>query len=179
MLILEDILQKMKVHFPRWMDIRRKINSSIGGSYLTAIAESVVDIQSAIDDYKKDFFIDNYTGDEDSILAFLYKVPIGTLEDINSLSLVTPEYAITTNEDIFYNNDGYAYYNDGNLYFKTEEQSIVYSIDSYKSEGTAEKIHVWNIFDEFAIFLGLTRYQWETNKELYIEYLPLLKLIMK
>ena len=62
MLILEDILEKMKVHFPRWMDIRRKIKSSTGGLYLTSIAESITDIQSAIDDYKKDFFIDNYFG---------------------------------------------------------------------------------------------------------------------
>lgn len=179
MLILEDILEKMKLHFPRWMDIRRKVNSSIGGAYLTAIAENITEIQSAIDDYKKDFFIDNYTGSEENILDFLYKVQIGTIEDLTSLTLVAPEYKITDNEDMFYNNDKYAYYNDGCLYFKKDEDSIIYSIDSYKSEGTAEKIHVWNIFDEFAIFLGLKRYQWETNKELYDRILAYAKVSNK
>lgn len=166
MLVLEDILEKMKVHFPRWMDIRRKTNSSTGGLYLSSIAESIVDIQSAIDDYKKDFFIDSYIGKEDSIISFLYKTPIGILEDLGLLNLIIPEYEITEDEDIFYNNKQYAYYNDGYLYFKEKEDKIIYSIDSYKYEGDSEKIHVWNIFDEFAIFLGLKRYQWETNKEL-------------
>jgi hypothetical protein len=166
MLILEDILDKMKIHFPRWMDIRRKIKTSTGGLYLSSIAENIADIQSAINDYKKDFFIDNYFGKEDSVIAFLYKVPIGTLDSIKSLTLILPEYTLTTDQDVFYNNDNYAYYEDGFLYFKNNEDKIIYSIDNYKYEGTAEKIHVWNIFDEFAIFLGLKRFQWETNKEL-------------
>lgn len=166
MLILEDILEKMKVHFPRWMDIRRKVKSSTGGLYLTSIAENISDIQSAIDDYKKDFFIDNYFGKEDDVIAFLYKVAVGAVDEDSTLTLITPEYTITEDENTFYDNEDYVYYNDGNLYFKKEEPSIIYSINSYKCEGTMEKIHVWNIFDEFAIFLGLKRYQWETNKEL-------------
>jgi hypothetical protein len=166
MLIVEDILEKMKKHFPRWMDIRRKINSSIGGNYLSSIAEEISEVQSAIDDYKKDFFIDNYTGKEENILCFLYKVPIGILNDINSLSLIIPEYIITEDEDIFYDNDNYAYYNDGNLYFKNPEKEIIYTIDNFKYEGTYERINVWNIYDEFAIFLGLRRFENETNEEL-------------
>ena len=31
MLVLEDLIAKMKVQFPRWMDIRRKVKSSTGG----------------------------------------------------------------------------------------------------------------------------------------------------
>ena len=166
MMIIEDILEKMKVHFPRWMDIRRKVNTSTGGLYLTSIGESIVDIQSAIDDYKKDFFIDTYIGKEDDVIAFLYKTTIGTIDNIDVLALIIPEYTITEDENVFYNTQGYAYYSDGYLYFKEEEAKVIYSIDNYKYEGTLEKIHVWNIFDEFAIFLGLKRYQWETNKEL-------------
>ena len=124
------------------------------------------EIQEAIDDYKKDFFIDNYIGKEDDIIAFLYKVPVGIVDESSSLTLIIPEYTITEDENIFYDNEEYVYYNDGYLYFKNPEEKIVYAIDNFKSEGTYEKIHVWNIFDEFAIILGLRRYQWETNKEL-------------
>ena len=166
MLIAEDILNKMKTHFPRWMDIRRKIKSSIGGAFLSSISEEMAEIQKAIDDYKKDFFIDNYTGTESKILCFLYKVPVGRVNNIKQLTLINPEYKITDNEDLFYDNDDYVYYNDGNLYFKNPEDNILYSIDSHQSEGTYERIHVWNIYDEFAVFVGLRRFENETNDQL-------------
>lgn len=163
MLVLEDIKEKMKKHFPRWMDIRRKINSSIGGLYLSSIAEEISEIQEAIDEYKKDFFIDKYLDNPDSIMSFLYKVSIG--EEFKNLSLVEPEYEITTDQNKFYNEDNLCYYEDGNLYFKSDIP-VIYKINDYKIEASTEKIHVWNIYDEFAIFLGLRRYQWETNSEL-------------
>lgn len=165
MLILEDLLNKMKVHFPRWMDIRRKINKSTGGLYLTSIAEDICDIQSAIEEYKTDFFLDKYIGNEDDIITYLYKSNIGNVE-IEKLSLLSPEYKITTDENEFYDGKDIAYYNDGIIYFKEEIKEFVYVIDNYKSTLETEKMHVWNIFDEFAVFLGLRRFQWESNKEL-------------
>ena len=73
MLITEDILNKMKTHFPRWMDIRRKIKSSIGGQYLESISDSISDIQFAINEYKKDFFIPNYLNKKMKLLIFYIK----------------------------------------------------------------------------------------------------------
>ena len=57
MLVLEDLIAKMKVQFPRWMDIRRKVKSSTGGHYLHSIAEQIEEIQQAINEYRKDFFL--------------------------------------------------------------------------------------------------------------------------
>lgn len=167
MIVYEDLLNKLKIHFPRWMDIRRKINSSVGGAYLKSIAMTASEIQNAINDYKKDFFIDNYFGREDEILSFIYKMPVGIPKTLSDIKIINPEnFKITNIENDFYDNDNYAYYNDGNLYFKQDLKSVEYTIDNFKCSGNLEKIHVWNIFDEFAAFLDLRRYQWETNKEL-------------
>ena len=46
MLVLEDLISKMKIHFPRWMDIRRKIKTSSGGQLLCSIAEEISEIQT-------------------------------------------------------------------------------------------------------------------------------------
>ena len=62
MLVLEDLISKMKIHFPRWMDIRRKIKTSSGGQLLCSIAEEISEISGAIEDYKRDFFTDKYIG---------------------------------------------------------------------------------------------------------------------
>lgn len=53
MLVLEDLIAKMKVHFPKWMDIRRKVKTSSGGQLLYTIASELSEVESAIKDYKK------------------------------------------------------------------------------------------------------------------------------
>ena len=166
MLVLEDLISKMKVHFPRWMDIRRKVTSSNGGLYLSSIAGAIADIQKYIDEYKKDFFLDKYIGNEDEVLTYLYKYHIGIIEDIATLKIVEPQYTITTDQNEFYEDNTSAYYEDGFIYLKEDIGNITYSIDGYNSIAESEKIHVWNVFDEFAIFMGLKRYQWESNSQL-------------
>lgn len=165
MLVLEDLIAKMKVQFPRWMDIRRKVKTSTGGHYMCSIAEQIEEIQEAINDYRKDFFIDRYIGKEDEIITYLYKFHVGKT-DIDSLKLLNPSMPLTDIQDEFYDNDNIAFYEDGFIYLKQEVELLEYSIDGYKSIIESEKIHVWNIFDEFAAFLGIRRFLWESNKEL-------------
>ena len=165
MLVLEDLIAKMKIHFPKWMDIRRKVKTSSGGQLLYSIGEEISEIESAIIEYKKDFFIDNYIGKEDEVLTYLYKYQIGIV-DVEHLSITSPIYEITEDEKVFHTNEGYAYYNDGSIYLKENIHELEYYIDNYKSIAVPEKIHVWNVFDEFAAFIGIRRFQWESNVEL-------------
>jgi hypothetical protein len=168
MLNANDLIEKMKLHFPRWMDIRKRITKSDGGKLLYSVAEETADIQKAIEDYKKDFFLEGYIGREDSIVAFVYKLHVGLL-NITQLEVVTPKVTITDDLSIFYSQTGLAYYEAGNLFFREEDISnkkIIYKIDSFQTSGDAEKISVWNVFDEFATFMGLERHVNETNKEL-------------
>ena len=132
MLVLEDLIAKMKVQFPRWMDIRRKVKTSTGGHYMCSIAEQIEEIQEAINDYRKDFFIDRYIGKEDEIITYLYKFHVGKT-DIDSLKLLNPSMPLTDIQDEFYDNDNIAFYEDGFIYLKQEVELLEYSIDGYKS----------------------------------------------
>ena len=100
MLVLEDLIAKMKVHFPKWMDIRRKVKTSSGGQLLYTIASELSEVESAIKGYKKDFFIDNYIGREDEILTYLYKFHIG-ITDMDNIKISFPAYELTDDEETF------------------------------------------------------------------------------
>lgn len=167
MLVVEDILEKMKVHFPRWMDIRRKVNSSSGGAVLESIALETQEINTAIEDYVKDFFIINYVDAPESIISFIYKANVGIVDENTKLIVITDGLDITEDEKEFYEEQSKAFYKDGYLYVsKDYKEGLEIAIDGYRHVVDLEKHHVWNVFDEFAIFLGLKRFQWETNSEL-------------
>lgn len=164
MLTTEDLLKNMKKHFPRWMDIRRKTSSS-GSILLESIADETSNISNAIDEYKKDFFLDKYMNNEDSILTFIYKATVGSIEQ-EKIVLINPDIEIVIDQETFYSKDNVCLYLDGIMYFKENYEEVQYAIEGYKSYTSLKKMHVWNVFDEFAVFVGLRRYQWETNKEL-------------
>jgi hypothetical protein len=168
MLDKNSLLEKMKSHFPRWMDIRKRVNTSRGGQLLESIAEEVSEsITLAIADYKKDFFIDGYFGREESIIAYTYKAHVGLI-DINETILINPAYEITEDFKKF-ESQSVALYNEGYIYIKESDYDIPvleYTVETFKMTAAFEKIHVWNVFDEFATFVGITRHEDETNTDL-------------
>lgn len=167
MLSAKELLLNSLEHFPRWMDIRRKYFSSNGGKILSAQAYEISEIQNEIDEYVKSFCISHYEDKCDKICDFAYKANIGYIEDLSKLKLVSPKLELTTDINKFYNNNGMCFYQDGFLFIKENSERIFYSIDNYTLEATTERMHVWNVYDEFAIFVGIKRYQDETNAELY------------
>lgn len=169
MLDKNTTLQKMLKHFPKWMDIRKRAKTSVGGQLLESVAEESALIQEAIDDYKKDFFIESYFGKEDEIVSRVYRLQIG---DVNGELILTsyPNLTETTDLKKFYSECGHYYIEDGYLFLRLEDvdgtKKFFYSVDAYMFSGMLEIMHVWNIFDEFAAFVGLTRHENESNKSL-------------
>ena len=49
-------------HFPRWMDIRKRPLTSVGGHFLRSIIEELDEVQRALVDFKNEFFILTYVG---------------------------------------------------------------------------------------------------------------------
>lgn len=166
MLISKELLEKAIVNFPKWMDIRKRYANSNGGKLLSSISDTVEGIQDEIDKFIEEFFISYYEDKCDIIPDFIYKANIGSIE-ISNLSLLEPEYAITTDVSTFYNNENYAYFNNGYLFIKNKLSSIKYRYNDTELYCNTEKHHVWNIYDEFALFINIERYQDETNRELY------------
>ncbi|MCY8890575.1 hypothetical protein P8918_13455 [Bacillus spizizenii] len=157
-------------HFPKWMDIRKRKSKSEGGKFLQSMIDELDDIQGALEDYRKDFFIINYIGREDTVIDYLYAAEIGDVEKDNFI-LLTPNNKVTFDVKEFYFSDKpLALYQEGRLLFKTrniEPDDIVkYSRNGFAYTAKLSLIHIWNVIDEFALFAGIERQKGETNKEL-------------
>lgn len=170
MLNINESFNKAIENFPKWMDIRKRANKSRGGKYLLSIIEELTDIQDAITDMKKSFFLVNYAGKEDSVLAYVYIAQVGNGLNI---SLSYEDLELTTDINEFYNAiDSAVLYQDG--YLSVSEnvaKKLNYEIeyvtdDKYLYQASLKSYAVWNIFDEFAMFFGLERLENESNKEL-------------
>ena len=182
MLDYQTLLNLMTKHFPRWMDIRKRVKTSAGGKYLRSLAEEVADIQIAIDEYKKDFFLINYLDKYDDIPSYVYYINVGNI-DPSLLNIIVPENLDYTDEaKTFYNTKNMYLYEDGKIFFQKyniDETSaqVRYSYDDNEYASVISKLYVWNIYDEFAAFVGLKRYEGETNEELTSRVLNVFKCI--
>ena len=152
--------------FPRWNNTRRRPTTSLGGKLLQSIVEEIGKVEDAIIEYKKDFFIVNYIGREETIVDYLYNAQIGAIDDLDSLVLISPELTVTGDILEFYKDVNSAYYQDGYLVFRNQTDYVEYAYNDFRYKVRAEKFHVWNIFDEFAWWVGLERFKDETNAQL-------------
>lgn len=153
--------------FPRWNNIRRRPTTSTGGKMLWSIVEEIGKVEDAILDYQKDFFIVNYIGKENKIIDYLYSAFVGEISNPESIVLKSPVLEITTDKELFYSKSKtYAYYQDGYFIFNKNIDFVEYSVGSFSYIVKAEKFYVWNIFDEFAWWIKLERFENETNEEL-------------
>ena len=154
--------------FPRWTNLRRRPNESVGGKILKSIIEEIAAVEDAIIEYKKDFFIVNYIGREDTIVDYIYAAHVGDIEDLDAFALVDPAMAVTEEEAVFYNDHNLALYKDGYivLFDTNETNRLHYTYNGYSYFATITKESVWNIIDEFAWWCGLERFPDERNKSL-------------
>lgn len=169
-----NMIKRAIKFFPVWSDIRKRSTKSIGGMVVNSALEETLELEKAIQAYKDFYFLDKYQDKEEEIIAYVYATNVGILEDLDNTSIIynNNQYLITLNIDEFYSNELLAYYENGfiyiqeTLYNKNNIDSIILYIDDYKYTYTLEKKHVWNIFDEFACFVGLERHANESNTSL-------------
>lgn len=169
-----NMIKRAIEFFPIWSDIRKRGTKSIGGMVVNSALEETLELEKAIQAYKDFYFLDKYQDKEEEIIAYVYAANVGTLEDLDNTSIIynNQEYFITLDIDEFYSNETLAYYENGLIYIqevlynKNNINSIILSIDDYKYTYTLERKHVWNIFDEFACFVGLERHTNESNTSL-------------
>ena len=167
----KEMIKTALEYFPLWSDIKKRHNKSIGGQLVDSVLKETLELDSAIQDYKDFYFLDKYEGKENEVEAFVYAITVGNLETSNIVITYNDKnYPLTLNIDDFYNSEKLSYYEDGLIYIKesvvNDIKTVNVEIDNHKYTYTLEKKHVWNIFDEYAVFVGLERYENETNKQL-------------
>lgn len=156
-------------NFPRWMDIRKRPFKSAGGRYLRSVVEELDEVQRALIDYKRDFFILYYVGREHTVIDYLYLAQVGELPE--DFALLRPAIQVVRSAKAFAAADSpTALWQSGNLMLRpqdaAQEQMILYKTKGYTYQAKLEKYHVWNVIDEFALFAGLKRYPDELNAAL-------------
>lgn len=168
MLKEKNILDSMVLNFAKWMDIRKRVHSSNGGAVLSSIAEEITEnINNSIMDYQSMFFIEKNLQNQDSVLSKAYYINIGKV-DIEKVIISSPinTKIVDLKEFMICSNENLAYYEDGFLYFNKFFDSIIANINGYKINQKTSEFYIWNIYDEFALFCGIKRYQNETNRQL-------------
>ena len=177
MLNLKTELHKMLRFFPSWTDIRKRTDKSVGGALIKTYADESEDINAAIEDYQKEFFLLCYFGKEESIPAYVYIGLVGdnNIDDIQ-VSVLNDQNDLTDDADEFFGNlSTKILYQDHSLIIhpsffdghKEIPDSIEYTVkDKYIYKTNIYYQHIWNVFDEFALYSGLKRYDLETNTEL-------------
>lgn len=169
-----SMIKRVVEFFPTWSDIRKRHNKSNGGQLLHSIVEESIDIEQALQKYKDFYFLDKYEGHENEVVAFAFIANIGKIDNLGLLNVYynNIQLPITDNIDDFLASTNNAYYEEGNIYLRTEtvnafeSTDITIEYDGSTSDYELTITSVWNIFDEFACFVGLKRQKLETNEEL-------------
>lgn len=155
--------------FPKWMTIRKDPRGSISGKYLLSIIKEQDNINKELQAFIKDFFLASYIGREDTILDYAYVAQVGDID--LSLTDIDLKIKVTDNPHYFLNNRKTScLYQDGNVILDIsvvpDDLMFRYSYKDHKYASKLIKVHIWNVFDEFAMMSSLERYDNETNKEL-------------
>ena len=156
-------------NFPRWMDIRKRLNTSDGGKYLQSLIEEQDHIKAAFEEFKSGFFLSHYLGHEDEILCQVYVAHVGRLDGITSND---SRYEITKDPYLFTDNTKkYALYQGDYILLDPKNVDpdnaiFYYTFEKQIFSAKLEKKDLWNIFDEFALFSSLQRYEGESNSQL-------------
>ena len=159
--------------FPLWTDIRKRYNTSIGGNFLSSIIDEEITIKETIQEYIDSYFLYNYIGHEDEVMAFSYMANVGKLiaPDETYVYYNDSLFPFADNAKQFEEGNTRVYYEDGKIYLKVEDyvegiDNFKLIIDDQEAFYNISKVHVWNIFDEFATFVNTRRQENETNKQL-------------
>ena len=158
--------------FPRWMSIRKRPEKAVSGLYLQSVIDEQTDIAEELNTFIKEFFLITYVGKESSIADYVYIVQVGSI-DVAESTVTHPNLELTVDAKFWLaNQESYALYQEGYIIISAinlpEDKTLLYEYNGYKYGGKLSRYHIWNIFDEFAMFLSLERFtdDGETNAEL-------------
>ena len=168
MLDKNEALSRISSNIPKWMDGNKRPEKSVSGKFFGAVSSEQENLGQKLEELRDSFFLVKYIGKEDSILCQVYIAPVG---DIDSTAVIQ-NIDVETTEDpraFMESPTKYALLQDGYFFFSPEvitSSSIAYVYDDETFYTEAQKHELWNIFDEFAAFSSLTRYENESNAEL-------------
>ena len=163
-----QFFKKILRDIPSWTDTVKRPDTSISGQYLQSISSEQDIINKEFEEFKKTFFLVNYIGKENDYFSVALVANIGNV-NIQDLKITNIALQVTDNQKEFLLNHTLALYEDGHLIIHpdaTTNDYINYSIKDNEYTAKLRREQTWNIFDEFAMFSSLERYENESNADL-------------
>lgn len=152
--------------FPEWMDINKRFRTSRGGKLLSSFTEEQNSLCKEFKDFEQSFFLKTYDKKENEVLETVWIALVG---ELSTIVMKCPVLEVTESaREFLRDTKKYVLYQSGYLIFGEDPgKEIKYeTVDNYIHTAETSKQHLWNIFDEYALFSGIDRYDGETNAEL-------------
>lgn len=159
-----QMTQILRDQFPRWMAIRNN-DDSVGAQFLEVFGLELEKIEDYLSYFLRSKFIDQVDLDEINLIykTFVHKDVLNdtplTVSDENFVPLKEEtrlQHFYQSEEDCYIVDKGRS-----TIYFRKYHDKVHINEIPY----TLEKHHVWNVFDEFGMLLGLYRIPGESNKD--------------
>lgn len=169
MLSQKEALNVITSNIPKWMDGNKRTEKSVSGKFFSAVASEQEELEKKLEEVKDSFFLVKYLGKENKTLCQVYIAPVGNID--NTAVLQNIEAEVTDDPRVFMEEPTkYVLLQNGYFFISPEIMpeagSITYVFEKESFRTEAKKRELWNIFDEFAAFSSLKRYENETNAEL-------------
>lgn len=151
--------------FPKWTKIRKDPNS-IGRQFLNVFGLMLQDVEVFLDAAFKDQYIES--ANEVANIDHIYKVHIGDITKSKHNTIIGDSNQLKEVATMmeFYSDSGHVCiidYDRDIIYLRNQYSSVTVNGVEYDNV----QVHtVWNVFDSFALLLGMARRPMETNSEL-------------
>lgn len=181
---INKFTKNLMARFPSWMKMSKDIDS-LGAQFLDVFGITLDDFQNEMDEAVRNFYINTANTE---IIDWIYKVPLITdrvsdsdgnilIEEVYIEELDGREVPVKSHYSVqnFYHRSANlpCYWYDsinGNMYLRINLEDVEDWDNPFKSiviNGTPHynliMHHVWNLFDEFGLLVGLKRLDRETN----------------
>lgn len=173
----DDAFNALSQGLPTWMNGRKRPEKSVTGKFFKSISDEQTQLNKELQKVIDSFFLVNYIGKEETVMDHVYIANVGAID--TTATVTNLPITITEDPYLFLNDSSYALLQDGVLIIQADvigdAKSIYYAYN--ESEFRADIVYkaVWNIFDEFARFSCLDRYDGESNAELLQRCLAVFK----
>jgi hypothetical protein len=167
------MIKRALEYFPLWSDIRKRSNKSVGGRMISSFVDEIVKVEDDIQKYIDSYFLYNYIGHEDEVMAYVYMAKVGNIKEQFYLSYNNELFFFASTIEEFEKRPNLFFYEEGKIYLKVEDHiedvntiTLLFDNNAYSEDYELKKVSVWNIFDEYATFVNTRRYENESNKSL-------------
>lgn len=174
---MSSVTEKILSALPDWMKMKQD-PTSVGAKFLDVFGLEFEEIEDYLNEQLNSLYLGTASLNE---LDWIYKTIGVTVNEDDTISVAGDGTTLVEAEDIqsFYNSDltnlYIIDYDLKTIYYRSSYTTVTVSINSVVFPVEQQLHHVWNVFDEFGLLLGIKRLYQETNSNFKTRILDVFK----